>query len=141
MPPICSDCRRLLATLCLFSSLAIAASGCGSPPVLPGFAREDVSKQQVAEYQQRFLIDGDPKALDWLLAHRIENGMSVEEVSSVLGDSGEKLEQDGQYKNKGGFYQTTDQGYRWGPDRQGRSVTLFFREGRLIQFDPDEFAS
>lgn len=130
--------RLLLTTLCLSASLAI---GCGSPPVLPGFAREDVSQQDVVRYQQRFLIDGAPEALDWLLAHRIENGMSVDEVSEVLGDTGEKLEQDGQYKNNGGLYQTTDQGYRWGPDRKGRSVTLFFRDGRLVHFDPDEIAS
>lgn len=133
--------RHAAATLCAVSAITTALSGCGSPPVLPGFARETVSRQDIAEHQERFLIDGEPEALDWLLIHQVENGMTLEEVSAALGDTGERLEQDGQYKNTGGLYQTTDQGYRWGPDRKGRSVTLFFREGRLVNFDPDEIKS
>jgi hypothetical protein len=131
--------RRCVAALCLAASCAPVLSGCGGLPVLPWFTREDTSQTVVAEHQQQFLIDGDPEALDWLLKHSVESGMTVEEVNSALGDAGERIEHDGQYKNTGGLYQQSDKGYRWGPDRKGRSVTLFFREGRLVNFDPDDF--
>lgn len=132
--------RRYVAAFCLSASCAPILSGCGGVPVLPWFAREDTSQKVITEHQQKFVIDGDPESLDWLLRNSVESGMSVEEVNSALGDAGERIEHDGQYKNTGGLYQQSDKGYRWGPDRKGRSVTLFFREGRLVNFDPDDFA-
>lgn len=140
MNATCGQLRRCVAVLCLAASGAPFLSGCGGVPVLPWFARNEPSQKVITEHQQKFVIDGDPESLDWLLRNSIESGMSVEEVNSALGDTGEKLEHDGQYKNTGGLYQTSDKGYRWGPDRRGRSVTLFFREGRLVNFNPDDLA-
>lgn len=130
---------RCRMTAALGGLLVVSLLGCSTLPILAELTpKPEPTKQEVAEHRQKFLIDGDPDAFRWLTANQLENGMTVDEVGAVYGDPGEMLEQDGQYKNKGGLYQTTDQGYRWGPDREGKSITLFFREGRLIYFDPKE---
>ena len=92
-----------------------------------------------AEHRQKFVQERDPEALRWLLSHRVHNEMSVEEVSQVLGESGERRHDDRDYKTNGGYYQLTDVAYQWGPDRRGRTVILFFRDGKLVNFDPAEF--
>jgi hypothetical protein len=91
------------------------------------------------EYRERFLTERDPEALRWLLSNRIHNEMTVTEVANVLGEKGERRFDDREYKTNGGFYQTTDVGYQWGPDKNGHSVVLFFRDGKLVHFDPAEF--
>ena len=105
--------------------------------MLPFGAKTNHSPQ-ATEHRQKFLNERDPDAFRWLLSHRLHNEMSVQQVEHELGESGERRNDDREYKTNGGYYQTTDVGYQWGPDRQGHTVVLFFRDGKLINFDPDE---
>jgi hypothetical protein len=102
---------------------------------------KDEREQQVPHYREQFLLERDPEALNWLLANRVQNGMSVMEINHMLGEDGERIERDQRFKVNANEILQTDVAYQWGPDRNGRTIVLFFREGRLIQFRPDEFVS
>ena len=103
------------------------------------FGKKTNHSPQAAEQRQKFLNERDPDAFRWLLSHRIHTEMTVEQITHELGESGERRLDDREYKTNGGYYQTTDVGYQWGPDRKGHTVVLFFRDGKLINFDPTEF--
>lgn len=75
--------------------------------------------------------------LYWLLGHRIETGMTVAEVAVVLGERGEK-EPRGQWVRQGDF-RIDDEIYRYGPDSEGQSVYLVYREGRLVNHNREDF--
>lgn len=83
----------------------------------------------------------DPNELRWLLANRIEPGMSPGDVGLVLGEQGTRIHNDGWVKNKSSIYLTDDESWKWASDRDGNSLILVFREGRLVNFDPEEFRS
>ena len=106
--------------------------------MLPFGNKTNLSPQET-EQRQKFMNERDPDAFHWLLSHRIHNEMTAQQVAHVFGEAGERREDDREYKTNGGFYQTTDVGYQWGPDRKGHTVVLFFRDGKLINFDPAEF--
>ena len=131
-----------LLSLSLFSIAVL--SGCETleqsslARMLP-FGKKTNLAPKEAEQRQKFMIERDPDAFRWLLSQRIHNEMSAEQVAHVLGESGERRLNDREYKTNGGFYQTTDVGYQWGPDRTGHTVVLYFRDGKLINFDPAEF--
>ncbi len=127
-------------TLAVVTFLGCARIDLQSPDPLGIFPRVDaVSPQQASSHRSEFQIDRSSKALSWLLAHQVENGMTVAAVNEVLGESGELYLNDQSLKNNAGQYHQTDVGYRWGPDASGRSVVLFFRDGKLVNFDPEEF--
>ena len=65
--------------------------------------------------------------------------MRVAEIGEVIGEEGERVFNDRQIKTRGGHYRATDTTYRWGPDSGGRSVYLIFRDGALLNYDPEEF--
>ncbi len=121
----------------------VGLSGCESieqtslSRMLP-FGRKVNASPQVIEQRRKFQSERDPDAFRWLLTHRIHNEMTVEQVAHVFGEAGERRLDDREYKTNGGFYQTTDAGYQWGPDRTGHTVVLYFRDGRLINFEPAE---
>lgn len=75
--------------------------------------------------------------LFWLLANRVETGMTVAEVAVVLGENGEK-EPKGQWVRQGD-YRIDDEIYRYGPDSGGQSVYLVYREGRLVNHSRENF--
>jgi hypothetical protein len=81
----------------------------------------------------------DPRALRWLLSRRIENGMTREEVDRVIGEAGETEMAGAGFKreNKGIF--ADDMLVRYGPDADGSTIYLVFRENRLVQFEPREY--
>jgi|GEM_PF-1674342 len=121
---------------------ACVSCGCASWAELESIlipTPERFSPAEVERHQRQFQIENDPAALNWLLCHQIENGMSIATVNEVIGSEGLREFDDAEMKRNGGHYQQTDVGYKWGPDRKGRSVVLFFRDGKLINFDPDEF--
>ena len=139
---------------CLFQTLPIltvilfvgtGTSGCSAPDrksfadKVPFLRHENLAPQE-SEQRQKFVSERDPAAFKWLLTHRISNEMTVAEVASVMGEAGERRPDDREYKTNGGNYHTTDVGYQWGPDRTGHTVVLFFRDGKLIHFDPAELS-
>ena len=99
---------------------------------------QDGHKQEEV-HRKQYQADRDPAALRWLLAHRIHTSMRVEEVNNVLGEEGAREYNDNWLTTKGGQYRTDDKVYKWGPDANGRSVYLVFRDGRLTNFDPSEY--
>jgi len=130
----------IFASSLLISGLIL---GCGlheRTPLLSmfPFGKSPNLESKEIESRQKFLVERDPESLRWLLTHRIHNEMSATEVAAILGESGERQFDDSTFKTNGGYYQTTDVGYQWGPDSNGRSIVLFFRDGKLIQFDPNE---
>ena len=100
-------------------------------------AEKRVSK---AEHQRMlFLTDRDPDALNWILKHRLQSGMSRASVEKELGEEGEFQESSKWLKATGGSFRTTDDAYKWGPDKTGRSVYLMFRDDVLVNFHPEDF--
>jgi hypothetical protein len=63
--------------------------------------------------------------------------MGVHEVAGVIGETPE-LEPHSQWLKQADF-RVDDKVYKFGPDSQGQSVYLLFREGRLINHNPDEY--
>lgn len=133
------DRRDLLLPLLLTCTAMVL--GCEGVPTLPGVQSTRRSEAEEETYRSKYVTQQDGEALRWLLQHRINTGMTVDQVSEVFGLPGEELYGDAEYKRGGGNYQTSDVGYKWGPDRNGKSLVLYFREGRLVNFNPDEFAS
>lgn len=88
--------------------------------------------------QEEFLFNRDHKALYWLLANRITNGMPLSDVEHILGEPGELEMNSGRFKSNGP-YQSADLCYRWGPDRSGYSAVLFFRDSHLCNFNPQDY--
>jgi hypothetical protein len=84
--------------------------------------------------REKFSVHRDHKALYWLLANRISNGMRLQEVEEILGESGEYTT-DFKSNDSKGLHQTTDSVYKWGPDSTGKSVVLFFRDGHVCNFN------
>uniref|UniRef100_A0A7C2P9U8 Outer membrane protein assembly factor BamE n=1 Tax=Schlesneria paludicola TaxID=360056 RepID=A0A7C2P9U8_9PLAN len=128
----------------LMAALLGCLVGCADLPRLASFrhdsARDSGEAQALAEQRYAFLTARDPAALDWLLTHAVHSGQTVGEVEQVLGQTAEREHADRELKTSAGNYLETDVGYRWGPDANGRSIVLFFREGRLVNFDPSELA-
>ncbi len=93
---------------------------------------EEPTHRLEEENRFRFQSDGDSRAFDWLLKNRLAAGMSVQAVSTVLGQDGERVANDRSIKQTGGRYRETDAVYRWGPDSNARSVYLVFRNRRLM---------
>ena len=91
------------------------------------------------QYRRQYQTSRDPEAMRWLLAHRIESGMSVVDVNHVLGEEGTRALNDRWVKTNGGHYRSGDVVYKWGPENQGKSVYLVFRDGHLVNFDPNEY--
>lgn len=120
------------------------AAGCetlhnAGVPGLDGYVKDEAALA-APEYRERFQVDRDPAALTWLLTNRVHNGLTLMEVNEAFGEAGEEFSQTDSMKRNTDGYQSTDVGYRWGPDAKGRSVILFFREGHLVNFNPNEFA-
>ena len=135
------------ATSLLFGLLAatlLLVVGCqtlhnAGLPGLESFLKRDT--QQLAFEQSKrdqFVLERDHKALFWLLANRIENGMNLADVEMAMGEPGE-LETGMGHLKTGGLYQTTDLAYKWGPDLSGYTAILFFRDGKIVNFNPKEY--
>lgn len=128
--------------------LVIAAvCGCASlPPLQPLIdpflpPQRSYSVEDFRDHQQRFQVDRDPESLNWLLAHTVQSGMSVAAVEAALGETGQRYDDARELRSNAGHYQETDVAFQWGPDTGGRSIILFFREGKLVNFEPEEFLS
>lgn len=124
--------------------LLIAAflGGCVELPTLstlPGISSPKISETDTAKHRYEFQTNRTPESLDWLLVNRIQNGLSVAEIGRLLGETGEREFADRELKTSGdGHYLDTDVAYRWGPDANGRTIVLFFRDGKLVNFNPEE---
>lgn len=130
----------LLSLLCLF-----ALAGCESPNGLKGLesANPFWSKPnlhgQEEKYRKEYQTNRNRKAMRWLLANRIESGMSLGDVNAVLGEQGIYDETAG-FLKRGNAYRVDDKVFHFGPDDHGQAVYLIFRENKLVNFEPERYA-
>jgi len=109
-------------------------------PGLRKYADSGKPLREEEKHRDRYQVDRDSEAMRWLLANRITTGMTVSEVGHMLGEDGEREHNDNRFKTGGGYLRLNDRVYRWGPDNEGNSVYLGFRDDRLVNFNPEEFA-
>lgn len=128
-------------------SLALLAglSGCGAIEQVANMPsssqrRATMRKREVA-MRDRYAEKGDTKAIRWLLANVVEEGMEVEEVSRILGQQGEYVAADNFVKTKNSGFHVDDKTYRWGPDDHGRAYFLVFRDRQLVNHTPAQYAA
>ena len=124
--------------------LTLFVTGCGtiSVPKLPNMDDMFGEKSRIREteqHRQNYQSTRDPDDLRWILANRISSGMSVSEVARMIGEEGRRLHDDTWIKKGGGHYQSGDEAWKWEQDRNGQSLILVFREGRLVNFDPADY--
>jgi hypothetical protein len=126
-------------------SIVLAAVGCESlyeagVPGMEQFVDLQARKDEVARYQDEYLESKSTSSMRWLLANQLESGMTRGAVERVFAEKGERVVNDTWFKARGGLYRRSDRIYKWGPDANGNSVYLGFREGHLVNFRPSEFA-
>lgn len=132
-------------TRILLLLLIIAGGGCeglGDAGAAPGwsFLNPGRANEEEAEQRNRFLTEGDPEAIRWLLRNRVSNGMSLAEVNRVLGQEGVRQYDDGWIKNySSARFRQGDQVYKWGPDNNAQTYFLVFRDRKLVNFKPGEY--
>lgn len=133
-----TPCGVLLSLIVL-----LFCAGCESFQEIPfddlALPEPDRSHLQEDEYRVKFQKSGDPAAARWLLAHRVKNAMPRKEVEKIFGQSGRFEPSDRTLKANSNAYRIGDKTYVFGPDSQGNSYHLVFRENRLVGFDPAEF--
>ena len=128
----------MLACLVLSSCETLKAPGSAAD----WFARNNKGhEREVQSYRTQWQTRRDGEAIRWLLATQIHNGLTPEEVNERLGDSGELEINTKEFARQGDGFRVDDQFYRYGPDKQGRSHYLGFRDGKLINFDSERYAA
>ncbi|MDA1017067.1 MAG: hypothetical protein O3A00_21740 [Planctomycetota bacterium] len=128
---------RVLIALSLLCLLA----GCESGNIFergPDWQSDADLHKTAVEKQRRFIEDRDHEALNWLLKHRVKPGMSRGDVDEILGEDGERIYDDGSFKNRNSVYRQTDKAYSWGPAANGSTVVLIFRDNQLFNFRPQD---
>ena len=133
--------RLLAGVLCLFVVAVVGCQAMGEMgvPGMSSYVPRSKAIAQQEKYRTAYQTDRDPQARKWLMANRLQNGMSVSEVNSVFGEDGVRQYDDTRFKTKGGNYRSSDKAYKWGPASDGSSTILFFRDDHLVNFDPVEF--
>lgn len=133
--------RMLCSAACLLLALCV---GCESPDgerfhsLIPAFHSDKVAQQE-EENRKEYQQTRSKKAMRWLLANRIKSGMAREDVGHILGEDGVREANDKWIKANVGVYRVDDVTYRFGPDAEGHSVYMVFRDDRLIHFNPEHF--
>ena len=135
------DPNKIVALFALCLALGTAA-GCGSPDWVKSmndsFRFNGTHDREVEEKHRReYAASQSRKSMRWLLSHCVDTGMTYDQVCQVLGVEGNPEPNDRRFKTGNGYW-IDDEMYSW-KDAEGRSVTLGFREGLLVNFDRAEF--
>lgn len=124
--------------------VTLAAAGCESPAwthtlndSFNAKAAEGGPRTE-EEHRREYIATHSRKSMRWLLGHCVNTGMSYAEVCHALGEEGEVRKKDPAMKT-GVNVRIDDEVYEFGPDSEGRVLVLYFREDRLINFDPSDF--
>ncbi|MFN8856140.1 MAG: hypothetical protein ACK50P_11285 [Planctomycetaceae bacterium] len=133
--------RRRLA-MSLIVGLSSLPCGCelagGGAHLIDQLAgRPVVSKEEQSRHRAAYVEHHNRSDLYWLLQNCVTTGMGVHEVAGIIGETPE-LETQSQWL-KQADYRVDDKVYKFGPDNQGQSIYLLFREGRLINHNPEEY--
>ncbi len=141
---IVRSCRQVSAWF-VAGLLAGLLVGCGStdgsrmPSFFSSAEHEKDALREEETHRQEFQTTRSKQAMRWLLAHRVQPGMSHKDVGNVLGEAGERQYNDRWLKGKATQYRIDDVLYRFGPDDEGNAIYLGFREDKLVNFDADRF--
>lgn len=129
------------AALVVTGCSLLATAGCESVIVEKSlFSSNPREQEATAEmHRSRFLETRDAADLRWLLRNSIRSGMSRGEVAQILGEEGQRVQNDARFKRNGGHYRENDALWKWGPDNKGKTILLAFREDTLVNFDPEFF--
>ena len=127
------------------SATLAACGGCSAvgengKSLFPTFATTESRAVEEESHRLRFQEAREPADFRWLLSQRIQSGMSPVEVGKVFGENGQHQAKDGWLKKHDTNYRVGDVSYKWGPDNLGNSALLVFRDEKLLNFDPNEFA-
>lgn len=130
---------------CLPALLLAAAfcAGCESPSWVrslnEAFASRPAppSAREEEEHRREFQATRSRQSRLWLLAHCVDAGMSFDEVSRTLGERGVYEPNANWLREKASGSQVSDDVYSFGPDSEGETLYLFFREKALVNFDPE----
>lgn len=132
--------KGILYSLVLLSSLAGCESSGWNTRLMEAFSPDQSPNADIEEkHRTAYALDRSREDLYWLLANRVDAGMARQQVDGILGEEGVR-EPNGQWA-RGGDFQVNDDVYRYGPDSTGQSVYLVFREGHLVNYDPEDFRS
>ncbi len=136
-------CVKRSAQILLVIVTVAAISGCESfdtTPIKQMFTTTPkITQEDENKHRELFQHSRDPKALQWLLANRIENGMTRAEVDGVIGQPGRFEPSDRLLKTNNNAYHTSDKMYAYGPDSKSHTYYLVFRDNRLVGFDAQDF--
>jgi len=135
-------CFRQRLAISFLVGLSLVSSGCelagGSANLIEQLAgRPVVSKEEQARHRAAYVEHHKRSDLYWLMQHCVTTGMGVHEVAGVIGETPE-LEPQSHWLKQGDF-RIDDKVYKFGPDNEGQSIYLVFREGRLINHNPEEY--
>jgi len=135
---------NVIVCLALCAGLALC-TGCESGlknvklPGIPTAEELEAETDKAEQERQRYRTEHDPQAIRWLLANRVRQGMTLEQVNRILGEDGQRLYNDAHLKNRTTGTRLTDVTYQWGPDSDGQVYVLFFRNDRLLNFNPGDY--
>jgi hypothetical protein len=138
-------CRMRTAALLCAWLIAAALAGCESPAWTKtlnesfGIREDSPNPRTEEEHRTDYVKTHSSKSMRWLLYHCVRQGMSYKDVSHNLAEEGERVSNDPTLKTGGANIRIDDEVYKFGPDDQGHELYLFFRDDRLINFDPSEF--
>lgn len=134
---------RAAARCVLLAAGMAAVAGCESLEPFNNIAlsrqRREANRAKAVEMREKYLTTGDTRAIRWLLANSIDEGMEVDEINRILGQDGELETADRFVKTGKITYHVDDVTYRWGPDDHGKTYFLVFRDGKLVNFEPAHY--
>jgi hypothetical protein len=127
-----------------FALALLTFAGCESPEWTRSLndsfsAAEKTGPKTEEEHRREYVATHSHESMRWLLSHRVQTGMSYNQVRHVLGEDGTLETGDRKLMTGGGNYRVGDEMYAFGPDSKGKTVYLAFRENRLVNFEPSEF--
>lgn len=135
--------RFLNVSMGLSVSALLVCIGCetlhnAGVPGLEMYVKPDPAVVEAGRnHREKFSAERNHESLYWLVAHNVKNTMSLREVEAAIGEPGEYMTETGRMRSEG--VQATDSAFAWGPDSEGHSVILFFRDGHLTNFDPNDY--
>ncbi len=123
--------------LCLVLGLAAGLSGCGQTGgfLLLGTETQRGTEAEEIFHREQYLGTHSAESMRWLLLNRLRNGMNKQQIDAIIGEEGEREFRDQGILGEGGLYRADDIVYRWGPDRDGNSYLLVFRDDHLVNFE------
>ena len=134
--------NKLAAILCAITA-GPGLAGCESPAwthklneSFESGSAEESAPRTAEEHRREYAASRNRKSFRWLLAHEAQPGMTYRSICQVIGEEGQREFNDTSLKKTP--LRIDDETYGW-PDSEGHVQYLFFRDNRLIHFDPEDF--